>query len=456
MTRPPDDELPLNKALTRSQPLPPPVRYLPPVPPALLIKPKPEEFLLRFNALTAKFDAHLRDYFDVLVANWGKKDAPVRGPYDDNGMSARSLWRRGRENAEDLIQQLRVIWSEQDLFAAASCECITMRLGRMYECLLPSSEVPPGLVDGLINHVVAAAPSAMALESCCIELETERRKMPVIADMVPVLHEHKREWARRMRGVDVERIQQLGEELVAARNAQYTKYESELLAYLEAEGQQQIITKYREERLVLGNIAFYVPLLREGLGSYVDMIETARDALNHDLDEATWDVKHAEVCRLWAEAEEALKSKVKQREREAHEQRVREADLKRAQEQQEREQKEQRQREQEKREEDASFLSDLPKERRKQMKNWIEGTGLIDRVEMGCWTVEQITEKIRNRLTEYRSAKCSFCGKAPDGSTWFRGVDAIVCDDCLTGMAAAAAELKAKKAEKAKEPAPGA
>ena len=142
------------------------MRYLPPLPPALLVKPKPEEFLLRFNALTKKFDEHREGRYAFLKYAEESSPRPGEDPdwYLESIEAAERIWRECKENAEDLIAQLLVMWSEENPFAAASHECIGNRLGAMDE-RLPSSEVPQGFADGLISHVVAAAPSAMAVAS---------------------------------------------------------------------------------------------------------------------------------------------------------------------------------------------------------------------------------------------------------------------------------------------------
>ena len=193
--------------------------------PAVRPPPKPKNFILEFNELVAATDAQCRDVV-ALQREWEKRNYPVRELVKDFETDQYSWALTISHSATSLLEKLQALWPDENIHYHASRMCIGLRLGKMRE------DLPKGdgaNANNLIDRVEAELPSVMVLESTCRELTDNKKQFPQApADILPVLREQKRIWARRMEALDVERIVDFGNEWQEARQEQHAIFEEAL------------------------------------------------------------------------------------------------------------------------------------------------------------------------------------------------------------------------------------
>jgi hypothetical protein len=192
---------------------------------------------------------HASSNFYKLEAEHDRRDRPY-SPLDPKMLSSRdaaALLQSIEEDVEDLRRRMQLIIRDGD--ALASVAHINRRLALLagsYPNGAPSDpNVYLAMMAGQIHDEVG--PCILAVESACRKLARTSKFLPTIAEVMPVFKRHTERWWQRLRLLDVERIKQIGDELITARKQQEQQFNDVVLEALDYVGAADLAARLRAD-----------------------------------------------------------------------------------------------------------------------------------------------------------------------------------------------------------------
>jgi hypothetical protein len=241
--------------------------------------PKFPNFFANFLALTNAFDKQEKRYTD-LVFEWRNRN--LRVDLYREGMTpdyARNLWKQTHAGAAQCLADLEQLWAIKhkgcDIHHPQT-EYLMWRIGEMLKAwpdARMSDEVAGDYAERMAERLDVEDLGVAVWESVFRQIEDERKKLPVIADVLPYINKHKTRWERRMVATDAKQIQCAGEQLVFALEFKQAVFKEAVLEYLDSHGYADLAADVRDGELSPWFTAIEATAKTEGLSELVAKME---------------------------------------------------------------------------------------------------------------------------------------------------------------------------------------
>jgi hypothetical protein len=235
-------------------------------------------FFASFRALTELFDEQIKDFGELHSAWRGRNQQQVDLFHECESVEyVRDLWTQVREGAEQCAAEMRQLWvsieNEEDLHHPPD-EYLMLRICSM-ALTMPDVTVTEDYGTRLAERIGAEEPSVMVCESIFREIEDtwKKKSAPGIPDVLPLLKKYTPQWQRRLAAINLDKIQQWGEETIFALEFKHAVFNEAVLEYLDDHGHTDLAAGVRDGELDPYMIAIEGTARTEGLAELVAKME---------------------------------------------------------------------------------------------------------------------------------------------------------------------------------------